>query len=83
MTLREALAPDQTGRALADRLSVCPCRDCGHPFPSDPDADRCAECIADQFGESVQSNDQDAHLRRERALVATTGGYSNDGDPNA
>ena len=27
------------------------CRDCGQPFPYDPEADRCPACVADMLGE--------------------------------
>lgn len=27
------------------------CRDCGHPFPLDPDADRCVSCVTAMLGE--------------------------------
>ena len=32
--------------AACRRPKTQDCRDCGKPFPYDPDADRCADCIA-------------------------------------
>lgn len=43
-------------------------------------ADRLAPVVVLTPDFPKKSNDQTAHLRGERGLVATTGGYSNDGD---
>jgi hypothetical protein len=53
--LWEAIAANDPGRIQAALLArevpiMQTCRDCGHWFPFDPDADRCPRCVRRGLG---------------------------------